>query len=258
MLNYMKSEFYRVFHSKEVYLLTVVFTGLLTAYNVILYLCRTLPGFQYNNTWHSYGMIDTNMAVLIYLIIVICSMLDGNSLHNIKNTALFGVSRRVIYFGRMMVNSCVCLGMYLYLMGLHFFLGKLLLEDSGREAAGIFIRSTFVCIPMLLGVVAVYHCCILMSRNSITAATLMLVVLVIIPMGVKVIGFKIEAVRRIGDMLICNLMEVEFLETAEGYYSRVFSWDTGAGVAKCILAGISGILIFSMIGIKYFQKKEIR
>lgn len=258
MLNYMKSEFYRIFHSKEVYLLTAIFTGLITAYNVILYLCQALPDFQYNNTWHSYGMIDTNMAVCIYLIIVICSMLDGSSIHNMKNTALFGVSRSVIYFGRMIVNSCVCLVMYLYLMGLHFFLGKLLLEDSGSEAVWIFVRSTFACIPMFLGVVAVYHCCIFMSRNNITAAALMIIVLVVVPMGVKVIGFQVEAAKRISDMLIYNLMGVEFVETAEGYYSRFFSWDTGTGVVKCIVAGISAIVIFSLIGIKYFQKKEIR
>lgn len=50
MLNYMKSEYYRIFHSKEVYLLTVIFTALLTTYNLIVYFCRVPPHFQYANT----------------------------------------------------------------------------------------------------------------------------------------------------------------------------------------------------------------
>ncbi len=258
MLNYIKSEFYRIFHSKEVYLLTVIFTVLITAYNVILYLCRLLPDFQYNNTWHSYGMIDTSMGICIYLIIVICNLLDGSSIQNMKNTVLLGVNRSIVYFGRIIVNSCICLVLYLYLMGLHFFLGKLLLEDSGREAAQIFIRSTFACIPLFLGVVALYHCCIFMSKNNITAAVNIIVILVVVPMGMNVIGHRVAAVKRVSDMLLYNLMEVNFEETVGGYYNRCFTWDTGTGVVKCIIAGISAVVIFSIIGIKYFQKKEIR
>ena len=92
MLNYIKSEFYRIFHSKEVYLLTGIFAVLLAAYNVILYFSqRYLTGFSYGNTRHAYGMLDTSMGIFFYIVIVICSSLDGNSLKNLKNSVGYGV-----------------------------------------------------------------------------------------------------------------------------------------------------------------------
>ena len=142
-------------------------------------------------------------------------------------------------------------------MGLHLLLGKLLLEDSGKEATQIFIRSAIVCIPMFLGVVAAYHCCIFLNKNAISAAAIMIIILTVVPMGMKVLGYKLSGVKKVSDMLMYNLMQVEYVETAEGYL-RKFSWDTTAGIVKCIIAGICAILIFSLIGTKYFQKKEIR
>lgn len=258
MLNYIKSECYRIFHSKEIYLLTGIFTVLIMAFNVIHYVCAgNLPGFQYANTAFTYGMIDTSMNTFIYIIIVICSMLDGSSLHNMKNAAAFGTDRKVIYFGRMVTQSIICIAMYLYLMGLHLFLGKLLLEDSGREATQMFIRSALVCIPMFLGVVAAYHCCILLNKNAITAAAIMIILLTVLPMGTTLLGYRLSGVKKVSDMLMYNLMRVNYVETAEGYL-REFTWSTTAGIVKCMIAGISAILIFSLVGMKYFQKKEIR
>lgn len=258
MLNYIKSECYRIFHSKEVYILTAIFTALITIFNLIHYFCiQYLPGFQYGNTAFTYGAIDTAMSTFIYIIIVICSMLDGSSMRNMKNSAAFGVDRKIIYFGRMVTQSIICIVMYLYLMGLHLFLGKLLLEDSGREAARIFVRSAIVCIPMFLGVVAAYHCCIFLNKNAISSAAIMIILLTVVPMGMNILGYKLSGVKKISDMLMYNLMQVEYVETAEGYL-RVFTWDTTVGIVKCIIAGICAILIFSLAGMKYFQKKEIR
>ncbi|WP_075720666.1 hypothetical protein [Roseburia sp. 499] len=257
MLNYIKSEFYRILHSKEVYVLTAIFTGLITAYNVILYLCQNLPHFQYANTRHSYGMIDMSMGTFIYIIIVICSMLDGSSMKNMKNSVAFGVNRSVIYFGRIIVYSCVCLVMYLYLMGLHFGLGKLLLEDSGSEISQTFIRSTFVCIPMFLGAVVAYHCCILLNKNSITSAAIMIIILVVVPKGMSILAYKISQVKEISDMLMYNLMQVKLTETVTGY-ARAYTWDTTIGIVKCMIAAVSAIVVFSFIGMRCFQKKEIR
>ena len=73
MLNYIKSEFYRIFHSKELYLLTGIFAALLAAYNIILYFAqRSLPGFLYGNTHHAYIMIDASMGMFFYVIIINC------------------------------------------------------------------------------------------------------------------------------------------------------------------------------------------
>lgn len=257
MLNYIKGECYRIFHSKEVYILTAIFTALLAAYNVILYMCRNLPGFDYCNTRHAYGMIDMSMSVFIYIIVVICSLLDGSSIKNMKNAVAFGINRRVIYFGRIIVHSGICLVMYLYLMGFHLWLGKMMLEDSGTEVTEAFIRSMFVCIPMFLGVVAAYQCFVFMNKNSLISAVYIITVLDIVPRIIGLMGYKIAQAKKIGDMLMYNLMQVKVVETPAGY-AREYTWDTGVGITKCMIAGISAILIFSLVGMKYFQKKEIR
>lgn len=257
MLNYIKSECYHIFHSKEVYLLTAVFTILLAVFNLIHYICLALPSFTYGNTAFTYSMIDTSMGTLIYIVIVICSILEGNSMKTMKNSVAFGVDRKVIFFGRMIVQSIICTVMYLYLMGLHFFLGKLLLEDSGREASELFIRSTFVCIPMFLGVIAAYNCFAILIKNNITAAIYMVLTLTIIPSIMDVLGRQLEGIKKVSDMLIYNLAQAEFVEAADSYI-RQFTWDTTDGIIRCMIAGICAIVIFSFIGIKGLQKKEIR
>ena len=258
MLNYMKSEFYRIFHSKEIYVLTGIFTILLATYNLGIYFCQALPNFQYANTWHTYGMVDTSMGVLIFIVIIICSTIDNTNLRNMKNTVAYGIDRKIVFLGRIITQSAVCLAMYLGLMGFHFGMGKLLLEDSGREASEMFIRSTFVCIPMFLGVVVIYHCCILWNKNAITAVSIMIVILMVVPKGMSLLAYKLPQFKKISDMLMYNLMQVQFVAKDTGGYLRVFTWDTTAGVIKCMIAGISAIVIFSIIGVRVLQKKEIR
>ena len=58
-------------------------------------------------------------------------------------------------------------------------------------------------------------------------------------------------------MLMRNLMQVQLVETATGY-DRVYGWQTTEGVIRCIVAGVCAIVIFSVLGIKSMQKKEIR
>lgn len=129
-------------------------------------------------------------------------------------------------------------------MGFHFLLGKLLLEDSGTEVTHSFITSTFVCIPMFLGVVAVYHCSILLIKNSVTAAALMVIILVIVPKEMSLLSYKIPQIKRISDMLMLNLMQVELVENISGGYQRSYTWDTTGGMIRCIIAGICAIVIF--------------
>lgn len=258
MLNYIKSEFYRIFHSKEVYRLTGIFAILLAAYNVILYFAqRYLEGFTYGNTRHTYIMIDASMGVFFYIIIIICSSLDGSSIKNLKNSVGYGVDRKVIFFGRIIAQSIVCIVMYLGLMGFYYVLGKELLEDSGKQISDMFVRSTFVCIPMLLGALVIYHCCILWCKNTINAAVIMIVILDIIPRITDILAYKFQQIKGFSNMLMHNLMQVQLIETASGY-DRVYSWQTTEGVIRCIIAGVCAIVIFSVLGIKSFQKKEIR
>lgn len=119
-----------------------------------------------------------------------------------------------------------------------------MLEDSGTEVTHSFITSSFVCIPMFLGVVAVYHCSILLIKNSVTAAALMVIILVIVPKGMSLLSYKIPQIKRISDMLMLNLMQVELVENISGGYQRSYTWDTTGGMIRCIITGICAIVIF--------------
>ncbi|MEG0961260.1 MAG: hypothetical protein RR139_05100 [Lachnospiraceae bacterium] len=257
MLNYIKSECYRIFHGKEFYCLFAILTALITAMNVITYWFGKLPGFTYANTRFVYSTIDTSMHTFIYIIIVICSVMDGSSMHNLKNSAASGISRKTIYIGRLITQSIICIGMYVILMGFYFLLGKLLMENSGIIAAENFIRSAWVCIPMFLGVIAVYQCCVFLNKNTVSAMVIFITVLVAVPALLRMLGMKFIGIKRVSDLLIYNLLRVEFVETAAGY-QRNYTWDTTEGIWKCIMIGIITVVLFTMIGIKYFQKKEIR
>ncbi len=64
MVNYMKSEFYRIFHDRTIYLLTAVITGLAVFVNVVLYLFEVnTTNFPYGNVRFSFINLITGMPI---------------------------------------------------------------------------------------------------------------------------------------------------------------------------------------------------
>ena len=67
MANYIKSEFYRIFHDKAIYLITLITTALAVLYNVVHYLALTwLTSFPYGNVRFVLSMLITGRHAAVH------------------------------------------------------------------------------------------------------------------------------------------------------------------------------------------------
>ena len=108
MLNYIKSELYRVSHGKEVYLFTGILAVLSVLMNGVLYLFHTFtPDFPYGAIRFSLNTLTSSMEFLFFAGMLLAGFLISDEHKNgtLKNTVSFGITRVQIFTGKCIVCS---------------------------------------------------------------------------------------------------------------------------------------------------------
>ena len=256
MLNYLKSEFYRIVRLKSVYFSFVFLGSMSVLLNGALFYFRNEEGFRYSTTKFSFSTVYTNMPILIYIVCMICSVVIDDEYKNrtMKNSVAAGVKRNTIYFGRFIIELVIGMIFYLLLNGFHILLGLTLLENSGSEYLQILLRSLIASIPIYIAFMAIFHCLYYILDNIMNVVFLFVIIATIIP---KVIGFaamKIRFFSKINEWLLTSMLEAKWDEA----YNLTLTWDTTNGFIRCYIAGIIGIIAFSIIGSILFNKKELK
>ena len=102
MMNYTKSEFYRVFITKEIYIAAALMTGIVLLLNGALHFF----GGSYANTSFSYSnLVASPMAFAVMGMIIPFLFYEGGKRNgNLKNTVAGGISRVKIFAGECVVS----------------------------------------------------------------------------------------------------------------------------------------------------------
>lgn len=105
MRNYIKSEFYRLFHSKMIYLFTFVLSlsGLLI--NILLCMMGSDSHFQYNTLSFSLSNLVANPMLFLFMAMLFTMLCyEGEQkLGTLKNPLAYGISFMKIFFGKTIV-----------------------------------------------------------------------------------------------------------------------------------------------------------
>ena len=110
MMNYIKSELYRMFHSRMIYVTALGFAGAPLLLNGLLYATfRTMPDNAYSYTSFSYSfLISLPMFFCVAAFIVVLSLYEGDKkTGNMKNVVASGISRVKIFAGRASVPCII-------------------------------------------------------------------------------------------------------------------------------------------------------
>lgn len=108
MLNYMRSEWYRIFHTKALWVFTGVLAGLLLAMNAVLYLMgRGDPRFPYSTIRFSLSPLLSNMLMMGCSGLALASILFSDKSQGgiMKNAVAYGISRTRIFAGKCILSS---------------------------------------------------------------------------------------------------------------------------------------------------------
>ena len=257
MLNYMRSEFYRIFHSRTFYMTIAVFMGLPIAVNgLLLVFVHNDAGFPYAITSFSYSNFVANPMWMAYSALLVSFILYDGTRKNgtLKNVVALGVERHKIFIGQCIVATAICGLILLGTLITYTGSAELLLQTAGpilwrdlfeTAAAGFLIAVSSVVLSVA----------VLMLVNKEWGGILVwLAIFEFFPLTFFLLGLKFVALQEMALWMPKNFFN---LMHSVGMSNFEPIWQTADGLERCLVSGLVGIVVFGLIGIWRAKKMEI-
>ncbi|MDE6314466.1 MAG: ABC transporter permease [Lachnospiraceae bacterium] len=257
MLNYIKSDLYRIFHSKGIYVFVTVCSLLLFAMNLINHIANLkIEGFLYGTTDFAFGMVTSSMSYILCIVALFSTVICGDDYKNrtINNSISFGISRKKIYGAKLITALLTSALSLVIILGVLIISGYILLEHSNTgELISLFTAVT-ACIPALICSLIACLTFYYIFGSVQTMIWGFLGVFVAFPMVISLLALKFHFFQQLNNWLIYSMVSYYSWDENE---NLVFLWNTTDGFFQLITAGIIGIVIFTIIGIFGIEKKEL-
>lgn len=258
MLNYMKSEWYRITHASTIYVFTAIMAGLTLLINVVLFIFNmTDSSFRYGNVSFSLSLLASGMALIFLVGAVVVSLLFSGDRKNgiLKNAVAFGISREKIFIAKCIVSSLISICSLVVILVVYIGSAVLLLEP-GVEPSAVFILLRGIGYILITAVafevlaIAFYN----FFDNDVLAYSAWYTIMGIIPGVCSLLGMKIDLFRKIAAWMPYNYLNGAVYVNM-GRWECL--WETSQGAAKCLISGGIGLVIFLVMGLIMCKKKEL-
>lgn len=277
MINIIKSDLYRIFKGKAIYIVLAIII-ILTLVNVVgmstgsigLNVGANLDATdiemldelnkvnsleEYREVMKSHGnftldkdIISQNINLYYFFIVITVIVLATDfSNKSIKNTISSAISRKEYYFSKLLLTLGLCTVLILFNNYLSYFLNLIINGEKFSTPLPEFTKLTIIQLPLLYGIISLLVCFAFVLKktalfNSISISFVM---------GVQLIG-----------MGIINLFKIK----ADWFYdyeiqlalAKLVNNPTNKHMVSCIILGIVYVIIFNIIGYYSFKKAEIK
>ena len=253
MMNYTKSEFYRVFITKEIYIAAALMTGIVLLLNGALHFF----GGSYANTSFSYSNLVASPMDFAFLGMIIpflffeCVYRYGN----LKNTVSGGISRVKIFAGVCVVSLAVSTLLMVTTMGVWVLSANLLLEKAGPvdwkdflgEGAAMYLIAGACLISGILFLE--------IFDKNITGILVWAALWFLLPEAFMYLAVRFPVLYQPAMWLPNNFLAVNasHVNTRE----CITAWDTMDGVIRCVLSGLAGCIIFGISGAVLLKRRDL-
>jgi len=257
MLNYIKSELYRIRTSKGTYVMFVLFSVLVILYNIMIYGFKMADStFPYGTTKFSLGTLSGSLQMLLIICLVIASVVFAGEFKNntIKNVVSFGISKTQMYIGKYIVTLLFAFILMPVVALMYALSAYILLDNSGSKYLIEFIKALVINLPIYISCITLGMALFFAVQNEVTGYWIWGTIIVIVPMVLALIGMKVDLLADIAKWLPWNLVASGKM-TDTGY---VYEWATFSGAVKSIVSGVGFSIVFFVIGITTFRKTEIK
>ena len=254
MSSYLKSEIYRLVHSKGTYIFIACCTAVVVLLEVLLAVFPT----QYTTTKYAFSSMFSNLGVVMMLCLSIVSVVfaEESKNHTLKNAVAYGISRSDIFFGRLMAELLLAIISFVIVIGAYIAGGYMLLANSGQIYLTELITGMAGAIPILILCVVFTHALYYIVDNEITLSVIWFVIIFAIPKIIGLLGMKVEAAAAIAKWMPWFIITDVGSDTETGAF--IIGWLTQDGMMRCLLVGIIGSIVFYIIGLAALNKKEIK
>ena len=167
-----------------------------------------------------------------------------------------GIEQLEIYFGKYLVEVVICTINLVLISSAYVLAAYMMLEDSGIIYLKDFLQAIIACFPLLLVSVTAANCFYFMFDNESMAVTIWSIVIVFIPLLISMAGRKINILGKIANWLPWNMVGNARFDSSSK--RMIMLWNSQEGFIRCFIVGIIGILIFYILGLVMFNKKEIK
>ncbi len=259
MLNYIKSELYRALHSKEIRWTAIGLLAIILSMNLVLFLMKDVEHFRYGSASFSYSMLVSVPMMYCYVAADVAVMLYESDRRNgtMGNSIAHGISRMQLFAGKCIV--CFTVSLILLAAALPVYIGSAsLLHAQGPTTAQDMLLEIPAMSLIATGSLILAVVLLDLFQNSFFSVLTWLTVMLLLP---KLLLFAGMLLPFGGDALMdaAMWMPANFIPagTRVNMSECVTIWDTGAGMARCLLSGAAGILVFGLAGVLLLRKRDI-
>ena len=258
MLNYIKSELYRILHKKSSYLFIAICSLLLLSSNVVLALVKqTDESFRFANTDFALSNFMTSQVIVYFLCVTVASLIFGGEYVNrtMKNSITYGVSRETIYLGKLVVVIIYAIITFTIIFGVHAGSAYLLLENSKSEIMKILLQTIAAVLPFFLFALAATNSFYFMFESNGLAIGSVLGLMIGLPIISNFLAMKFSFFEKLASILPMNL--INGIDYDFNNLTIILAFENNPYL-KYWLAGIVQMVIMVILGITVFRKKELK
>lgn len=257
MMNYMKSELYRIQRSKGVYILIGSCILLMIAMNLVLWAFGNYDeNFRYATTEFSFSMLTTGMQCVFFVTLMISGVIFGDEFKHrtFSNATAFGYSKMTVFFSKWLLTLFVSAIGLVLVVGTLIGSGLLLLEHSNVGELESALKSLVACIPIFICGVTGAYVLIFLLKSETAAIWAWFGVFMGITMPISLLGMKFKFLEQLSKWLVFDILGDITLDEATGSWYMI--WETAEGFTRTILAGVLGTVVFLVIGIIGLRKQK--
>lgn len=279
MLNYIRSELYRIFHRPGVYVTALILCGLTIAINSFL---AFFPWEDYGEavrenvalTGISYAGLLSGAALFIPMGAVVAALLYTTvSRHgDLKNTVAFGLSRVTVFACKSIITILIATLLLALTYGVWILCASLLLEHGGPCTIIDLLFQVFALYLIACANALTVLLCFELFRRESIAFLAYIIVWVSIPVMLNTLGLHFDFIAQISGWLPYNFLQntadpttvaSTTLANAGGTVSisvnqtMGYIWTSAEGLRKCLISGACGVTFCALAGWLALRRRDI-
>lgn len=248
MLNYMRAELYRNLNRLYFWIFTGVLSSLLLLL-VILCKVNNLPALNFTS---ALDLTTYLLAFPIFLVIAILDMVTAEEKKNqtLRNVVTFGVSRNMLVLSKLVVSVILAFFSAFIVLTIFYGSGTIMfgIGDGLSAAAVNDLMRILAAVPLWIGAISVGTFLATAINNSTIFSFVYGGLFLMTSRIIKLLTILVsEKFKYLQDFLITNQLGKL---TAENLTSK----DT----IQAVLIGLAYTVVFAILSMIYFKKKEVK
>jgi len=248
MINYLKSEQYRLLRKKSLHLTSLVCLLLIIAAGAVLaYFGKSEPSFRYATSTFYYSNVLGSAGLIILVAFIVNISLTGKDTAVLKNTISFGITRKTVYWSKLILSFGYFL--LLSIIGLCLLIGvgeTVLPTENG--SIGNLMMAVANMVPIILSAFLLIHTLKLLNIGEVYILVILLGIYGFAGNLLWVLSKKFAFFKKLYEYAPDTLMSRNLMEFMDRTAHIGFSYYLTGG----LLAAAAIV-----IGIVQFSKKPI-